>query len=183
MDSGEPSADQDDHGNSQGAEAYAIDAMFRTEAPRLVRYFRLRLGEASDPGDLVQETFLRFVGRSTRGVLDNPIGYLHRIARNLLFEQSRRHRVRQAKEAEFKADLEIAIAPSQSYEIEAAQTMEIFQRAVDELPPKTREVFLLHRLDGLTYGEIGERLAISIRTVNWHMTEALFRIRRTMDAQ
>jgi len=48
------------------------------------------------------------------------------------------------------------------------------------LPRRTREVFLLHRLEGLAYKEIAAQLGISIRTVEWHVAEAILRIGRDL---
>lgn len=48
-----------------------------------------------------------------------------------------------------------------------------YQCAFDALPPRTRQVFLLHRMDDLSYAEIAERLGISIEAVQEEMTNAL----------
>ena len=138
---------------------------------------------AGSGSDLVQETFLRFAGYAQRETLRNPVAMLHRIARNLLFEQTRRYKTRGAKETTLDSTAEIAVQPTQIREIEARQMMDAYQRAVDLLPPRTREVFLLHRVDSLSYKEIAAQLGIGLRTVEWHMTEALLRLRRMMDEQ
>lgn len=51
------------------------------------------------------------------------------------------------------------------------------------MPPRAREVFLLSRIEGLTYVEIGERLGISPKTVFGHMVVALERLRAQMNAE
>jgi RNA polymerase sigma-70 factor (ECF subfamily) len=57
------------------------------------------------------------------------------------------------------------IEPTQSDAIELEQTRAQYRASVEALPKRTREVFLLHRLQGLAYKEIAEQLGISIRTV------------------
>lgn len=161
-----------------------IDTMFRTEAPRLARYFRHKISGTDDPLDLVQEAFLRFLGRSRHGLPGNPAGYLHRIARNLLFERARRRKANGgARECPLPPDFEISVPPSQEREIEAAEMMDAYDNALAQLPPRTREVFLLHRRDELSYKQIAARLGIGVRTVEWHIAEALFRIRRMVDEE
>lgn len=55
------------------------------------------------------------------------------------------------------------------------------RRALAKLEPRTREVFLLHRLDGLTYGEIAERLGISAEAVERHIADALYDLAKRME--
>jgi RNA polymerase sigma factor (sigma-70 family) len=161
-----------------------IEAMFHSEALRLRRYFRVRIGQPDEAADLVQETFLRMVGSQRDRAIENPLAYLHRIARNLLFDRTRRLKARgPVRELPLDLGPEIAVPASQSYDMEAAQLMESYQRALDALPPRTREVFLLHRIDGFSYMEIASQLGISARTVEWHITEAIFRIRRKLDEE
>ena len=53
------------------------------------------------------------------------------------------------------------------------QELAILQQAVDELPPRCREVFVLARLEGPTYAQIGTRLGISPKTAFSHTVKAL----------
>lgn len=165
---------------SQAAVQGGLDKIFREEAPRLARFFRFRTSNGTDPFDLVQEAFTRFLGRMDKSVPDNPVAYLNRIARNLLYEQSRSQKRRQQHETGLDPATDIATAPAQSDYLEASQMMEKFHRSLDQLPPRLREVFLLHRTEELSYKQIAERLDISVGTVEQYMVQALFRLRRMM---
>ena len=57
------------------------------------------------------------------------------------------------------------------------------RRAVDELPPRCREVFLLHKVAGLSYKEIALQLGISKNTVMVHMVKALAFLERRLKSR
>ena len=52
-------------------------------------------------------------------------------------------------------------------------------RAIDQLPPKCREIFVLSRYEQLTYKEIADKLGLSVKTVEAQMGIALKRLRDT----
>lgn len=53
--------------------------------------------------------------------------------------------------------------------------------AVTAMPRKQREIFLAHRLDGLSYAEIAKRTGLSVRQVERHMARALYKLCKQMD--
>lgn len=166
----------------QEGDAGRIDGLYRTEAPRLARFFRRRLGEADEAPDLVQEAFTRLAAFMARESLAHPAPYLQRIARNLLFERSRRRARRMAaSHIPIEAAGEIAVAPSQEDGLAHADVMARYAAAVQSLPERTRAAFLLHRLEELTYREIAERLGISIPTVQYHVGRALAHISTALE--
>lgn len=56
------------------------------------------------------------------------------------------------------------------------------EAAVAAMEEPTREVFLMHRLESLGYGEIGERLGLSVAEVERHIAAAMLHLVRAMDA-
>lgn len=164
-----------------GDEARLQDVYSR-EAPRLSRFFRRHLGAIDDVADLVQESFLRFLRVASASSIDHPSAYLHRIARNLVFDRARTIGRRGSLSHGIDIDqVELPVPPDQSYQIEADELMEAYELALAELSPRTREVFILHRAEGLSYKQIAGQLGIGVRTVEWHIAEALVRIRRSLD--
>lgn len=115
---------------------------------------------------------MRAAGSEQASRLANPAAFVRRIARNLLIDRSRR---RQTGVTVFPLDehRDIASPPEQMLELEAADLRRIYEDAVRSLPEKTRCVFLLSRDDELTYGQIGERLGITVATVQYHMVRAI----------
>jgi RNA polymerase sigma-70 factor (ECF subfamily) len=51
------------------------------------------------------------------------------------------------------------------------------------LPRSTREIFLAHRLDDLSYQEIADRTGLTVRQVERHMAKAIYRLCRELDDQ
>jgi len=70
---------------------------------------------------------------------------------------------------------EIAAVPGDTPvdQLDYKQSRELLQQAVDQMPPRRRQVFQMSRQEGLTHQEIAEQLQISKATVNEHINEAL----------
>jgi RNA polymerase sigma-70 factor (ECF subfamily) len=157
-----------------------LEAVFRVEAPRLTRMLRGKLRGAEDPRDILQEAFARLAGSRPGAALQNPQAYLQRIIRNLLIDRSRRAANRPAC-VPITDEMEFAVPPEQEYAIEVSQMRAQYRAVVAALPPRTRQVFLLHRVEELQYIEIADRLDISVRTVEWHISEAISRIGKALE--
>lgn len=174
----EPAAPVPSHPPKDASSALAgLDEVYRLEAPRLARYFRRHIRGHEDVIDLVHEAFVRLAGIMAQRPLASPAPYLQRIARNLLFDRAKRPEIRLAAlQVPISDKCDPSVAPDQCQQIEADDVMRIYRRALGELPEKTRQVFLLHRVDECTYKEIGKRLGISIPTVQYHVARALAHI-------
>jgi RNA polymerase sigma factor (sigma-70 family) len=148
--------------------------MYQAEAPKLARFFRRRLPQSDHVKDFVQEVFMRFFRSSSTNMPGNPEAYLQRIARNLVFDTFRRTErgggltLVPLDEAE-----SIAIPANQTEWLDAELVFRRYKSALAALPAKTKEVFLLHRVDELSYEQIAGRLGISVGAVKYHMTKAL----------
>ncbi len=164
-----------------GVEGFRLDAVYRAEAPRLTRFLRRRLPSSDDPQDFVQEAFARLAGASPGGALRNPEAYLQRIVRNLLIDRARR--AIKVPHVELVEDLDVAVAPGQANAIEASDIRRLYRAAVDALPTRTREVFLLSRVEEVGYKDIADRLGISVRTVEWHVAQAIIRIEKALNRE
>ncbi len=159
-----------------------IDLLYRDHAPRLRRRLRAELRSSDDASDLLHDAFARLLGAGALDRLLKPEAFLNRILRNLLIDRSRRL-ARRATHVELDDELGLAVPAVQGDALEAEQMRQRYREVVASLPERMREVFLLHRVEQLSYKEIAARLGISARTVEWHIAEAIVRIGRGLDAE
>lgn len=160
-----------------------VAAIYVAHGPELVRYFRRR-AQAQDVGDLVQECFRRFT--QSRGaaasLIDRPAAYLVQTARNLLAERARSDGRRlQANHDAFDEDAHAG--PDPHITLEARDTIRRLEEVVARLKPKTRTIFLMHRIEGLSYEEIAAAQGMSVKGVEKQMAKALGAIRRSRQGE
>ncbi len=140
----------------------------------LVRRLTRRLGSPHAAADVAQETYLRLEGLAAVPELRNGRAFLFRVADNLAIDHQRGQAARGRRFTTIEDyDDRASDEPDPETALLHKQRLATLARAVDELPPKCRDVFLLHKIDGLTYGEIAARLNISRSAVEKHMIKAL----------
>lgn len=149
-------------------------ALFGEQRDALLRFLNRRVGNAALAEDLAQQTWLQAASVGPAVRIDNPRAYLFRIASNLALDHQR-HAGQGVEIAAAAPQIHLVPDPTPSPEASALHRSELRRllRAVDRLPPRCREVFILAKVHELTYAEIGERLGIAKNTVMVHMTRAL----------
>lgn len=148
------------------------DLAIRYREP-LLRYF-LRRGLGSDAAeDCAQEVFVRLARKSLNGV-DNHEAYLFATASSVILDRARRAQVREADKHDNIEDYDFESgAPSPARVFEGKEALHRLAAILDELPERTREIFLLSRLDRLTNTQLAARYGISVSSIEKHMTKAL----------
>jgi RNA polymerase sigma-70 factor, ECF subfamily len=139
-----------------------------------VYYFALGyLKTKSEAQDTVQEVFIRLWEK--RVLLDEE-----KSISGFIFTLTYRHiidlfRKKQATQTLFDQILQDTQKESSNTEEEVLfnELNSMYQQAIEQLPPKRKEVYLLSRHEGLTYQEIAYRLNISIKTVEHQISDAL----------
>jgi RNA polymerase sigma-70 factor (ECF subfamily) len=155
------------------AEIGDLDDRFRIP---LLRYFLRRVGVLADAEDLVQEVFVGLLKRAPGDRILNSGAFVYAAAGNLLRDRARRLRSRpsappgDAETAESQGPVEdftperVLISKERLSEVLAC---------LDELPPKTRDAFLLFRLERMKQGEIARALGLSVSAVEKHVARAV----------
>ncbi|MGH8241018.1 MAG: RNA polymerase sigma factor, partial [Steroidobacteraceae bacterium] len=112
---------------------------------------------SADLDDLAQEVFLRLLRYSDDVAIDNPQGYLFRIAANVANEWQERARHRKPHDDSWLEDLQVEFNDEPENAIAREMAHKHMQAAVNRLPRRQREVLLLHVNEGLTYKQIAQR--------------------------
>jgi RNA polymerase sigma-70 factor (ECF subfamily) len=138
---------------------------------------------AAELDDLAQEVFLRLLRYSEKTAVENPLGYLLRIAGNVASEWRERARVSKPHDQEWLEDL--LIEPDQEPENSLCKTRTdaSVQAAVDKLPFRQRQVLLLRVNEGLTYKQIADRLKLSPRIVLRDLSRAYSQLRTRLNPE
>ena len=156
------------------ADPRSADDFFREYRNPLHAFFARRLGSDADLDDLVQEVFYRIFVLGRQDQLENPQAYVFQVAANLIRDRSRRAVTRSKMSRQLaleNANRVEEISPERV--LQGRQAISVLRAALEELPPRTRAVFLLHRFEGFKYREIAKRLGISPSSVEKHMMAAI----------
>lgn len=147
---------------------------------KLRRLLASRGRSPEDIDDLMQEAFLRLQLYCRDTTVHNSEAFLVRTALNLSAMQGRRAQVGRSvtDEDEVLAVMDSAPAPDEVYA--AQQRVSRVKAGLQRLGPRSREAFLLHRLEGLSYVQIAEQLGISVSMVEKHIARASFFLRDWM---
>lgn len=155
-----------------------LTELYRTESPKLVRMFSRRTRNPDEADDLVQDVFFRFARlRQHAFSLEKPQAYLRRIAANLLKDRAKAA-VRHSDDLHVVVDEETLPGIDQQRLLESRDMLRRLEAAILMLRPRTREIFLAHRIEGLSYAEIAERTGLSIKGVEKQMSKAIFQLDR-----
>ena len=154
--------------------------LYREHSASLVRQLARQTGCGETARELAQDTFLRFLRLSpTRvGAVEQPEAYLRRISTNLVRDWGRgRARQLASDTPPFARDDHV----DQVAVLESRDTLRRLEFAIAKLKPKTRKIFLAHRLDGLSYSEIAQVTGLSVKGVEKQMSKAIAKIDRLLD--
>jgi RNA polymerase sigma factor (sigma-70 family) len=123
------------------------DDVWGRHLPGLRRYFAKRV-PANDIDDLVQEVFLRTRAHQSSAQIENLERYLFTVAASVLTDQRRRHLVRHRADHETLTDSHHPIEElSPERVLLDREAVGAVVAAIAELPPRTRDVFVLHRFE------------------------------------
>lgn len=120
--------------------------------------------------DVIQELFMRlWTNRQKLEIRENIAGYLYRASKNAALNHLRAEKNRQ------KIIGNIPVPETQTDEnlIEQSELSVFLDRCIDQLPKRSRDVFLKSRFEGLKQQEIADQLGISVKTIKNQIWKSL----------
>jgi RNA polymerase sigma-70 factor (ECF subfamily) len=137
---------------------------------RMIREVRIRTRGRADAEELLHSAYLRLMRYRAQHAVENIAAFLVRTAVNIGVDNYRHDK--------FIADVApddtgvCENSPLQDEVLAARVRLERVREGLSRLTPRTREIFLMHRLEDLKYREIAERLGISQSAVEKHIAKA-----------
>lgn len=136
-------------------------------------WLRRKLGDACEAADLAHDTFVRVMTsrRLPEQLGEEPRALLTHIAKGLVIDHWRRQDVERAY-LEALARLPEPEVPSPESRLLALESLYRIDAMLASLPERTRLIFVLAQIDGLTYQQVADQLGTSLITVKRHMRTA-----------
>ncbi|MGU3401456.1 RNA polymerase sigma factor [Brucellaceae bacterium D45D] len=151
-----------------------IASLYATEQRRLERLLIRKGMSAQGAADAVQEAFIRLL-RTPRDDIRDIRSYLRRTTETVAIDLYRRER-RIAGAIDFQVEVDERIVdplPLSDAQMISQEELDALEAALLALPPRCREVLMLHKFEGLSYAQIAEHLGIAKNTIMVHMVKAL----------
>jgi RNA polymerase sigma-70 factor (ECF subfamily) len=152
--------------------------LFARYYTRLCQYVYSFLENKEDTEDVVQELFLNiWNNRRKTAIRENGAGYLYTMAKNMSLNHLRATKnyrtLLEKQEPEPDSDEENVL---ESDEFRIA-----LYDCIDRLPERSRQVFLLHRIEGMKQKDIAEKLKISVKTIKNQVWMSLQKLRKCVE--
>jgi len=154
-----------------------ISELFRRHKRETLGYLTRKVGRDAAP-DLLQDAFLRVLDCGATGEIADPPAYLRRVASNLAADFSRRRKIElkifAADSVSFDAPSEEPLADDL---IQRDQRKRMLASAIEALPPRCRQIFVMRMHEDVPQDEIARRFGITKNMVDRHLRVAITRCR------
>lgn len=143
----------------------------------LLNFLSRQVQDRDVAADLAQESYVRVLAAQSGGrVVQDIRALLYRVARNLVVDQHRRSQVRQHVDLHALAEDCQPTAPASLQPEDALasrQRVGAYLGAIEDLPPRCREAFVLSIFDELSHAQIAQRMGISVSMVEKHVARGM----------
>lgn len=158
----------------------AFEELFRSYFTPLCSFAQKFVYDVDEAKDIVHNVFINLWNKRDDIDMQTSLkSYLFQGVQNRSLNYIRDHKkLVQFDTPQSEAELNLYLESRDHLETSEAESR--INHALDDLPEKCREIFLMNRFDGLKYREIAEKLNISIKTVETQMSRALKSLREKL---
>lgn len=137
-------------------------------------WLKSRFPDRNDIDDIIQEAYLRVMRANETENLRSPKAFLFATARNLALDWSRHDRIVQKFTVAENEFLDVLDTEPDSFENFAQnQDLELLTKAIQNLPPRCRQIFTLRKLYGMPQKKIARMLNLSVNTVSAQLANGI----------
>ena len=172
-------SDTQPHGDNNSGLADNVINRNTTESSirrSLINRISKRAAPGEDPEDLLHDAYIKLHEKRAGAPVSNAHGYLVQTAVNLSIDKWRRQNILPSSGDPADAERVADPTPGPDEVFTHRVRLQRLRERLACLAPRTREIFLLHRVEGLKYREIAKRLGISDSAVEKHIAKALARL-------
>lgn len=171
--------------NFSGIEKHSFREIYLVYFPKLVRFAREYVISTEDAENIVQDIFLYlWEHRDILNSLNNLNAFLFTLAKNRCIDFYRHKTLIDSKKESLDSlqdrELELKMEALMQFDEHIFTEKEIenlLTQAIEHLPEKCRQVFILSRMNGLKHEEIAKQLNISVHTVQNHIVTAIRKLK------
>lgn len=157
----------------QQGDSHAFAALVNSHRKNVLTYFWRNCGSTSEAEDMLQETLIKVWRALPRYRYEYRFTvWLFGIARNVLIDHLRRKKTRSVVRFTDEVPEQMETA-NPAFTLEAAEIQEKLEAAIERLPEKQREIFLLRQHSEMSFKEIAESTGQPLNTVLGHMHYAV----------
>lgn len=157
-----------------------IARLFQEHNRTLVRFLAARLHSEEEAKEIAQEAYVKLLRLDEPDTVSYLRAYLFRTAANLATDRLRqRNRRSQLRNLFFFDTGEVCPPPEKG--LNASEELAVIRGAIEELPPKCRTAFLLHKIHELSVQDTAERMQLTVRMVRLYIARALEHCRNRLD--
>lgn len=156
-------------------ESKVFESLYAQHSKSLYNFVFYKCGNQAQAEDLVQEAFVKMWRNCAKILYEKSKSFLFTVANHLFLNEVAHQKV-VLKHRQIPVDKTSSESPE--FLMEEKEFLAKLQKAISDLTPGQREVFLLNRIDKKTYKEISELLGISVKAVEKRMHGALVKLRK-----
>ena len=165
---------------SRGSSIYSA---FVNNESVLKRFLSRFLYSPEDVDDMAQETFLRAYKATDGREIDSPRAYLFKVARTMAFKELSRNSRRLTDYLEDSAEQDLGTDAHLEEEVAAQQNIQIYCDAIAQLPNQCRRIFLMRKVQAMSYKSIASELGISVSAVEKQVAIGADRCKRLVESR
>ncbi|MEM7409108.1 MAG: sigma-70 family RNA polymerase sigma factor [Myxococcota bacterium] len=153
--------------------ASAVGQLYVEHFERLVASLYAAFGAGPpEPEDVAQRAFAKLIGHRPTREVDNPAAFLWRTASNIAISDKRAQQVRHryARDSRSMQNEGVVLTPERV--LESKERLDVVLATLRKMPEQRRRVFLLNRVEGLSYSEVSKRIGIGRTAVTKHVARA-----------